>query len=85
MKEKVEALFEEYWELYKPLTPQSGQSSGTQAKVKSGSVSSGAASYAQELKRKLKGPDGGKGIIKIKLQKYLNEGLEEAEVGDDVL
>jgi len=37
------------------------------------------------LRKKLKGPDGGRGIIKTELQKYLNEGLEEDEVGDDVL
>ena len=37
------------------------------------------------MRKKLKGPDGGRGIIKTELQKYLNEGLEEDEVGDDVL
>jgi len=52
--------------------------------VESSSVSSGAISYAQELRKKLKGPDGGRGIIKTELQEYLNEGLEEDEVGDDV-
>ena len=39
----------------------------------------------QELRKKLKGPDGGRGIIKTELQKYLNERLKEDEVGDDVL
>ena len=85
VKEKVEALFDEYWQLYKPLTSQSGQNSGAQVEVESGSKSSGAISYAQELRKKLKGPDGGRRIIKTELQKYLNEGLEEDEVGDDVL
>ena len=85
VKEKVEALFDEYWQLYKPLTSQSGQNSGVQVEVQSGSISNGAISYAQELRKKLKGPDGGRGIIKTELQKYLNEGLEEDEVGDDVL
>jgi len=28
VKEKLEALFDDYWQLYKPLTPQSGQSTG---------------------------------------------------------
>jgi len=28
VREKLEALFDEYWQLYKPLTPQSGQSIG---------------------------------------------------------
>ena len=37
------------------------------------------------LRKKLKGLDGGRGIIKTELQKYLNEGLEEDEVWDDVL
>jgi len=85
VKEKLEALFDEYWQLYKPITPQSGQSSGAQPEVEKGNTSSGATSYAQELRKKLQGPDGGRGIIKMELQKYLNEGLEEDEVGDDVL
>jgi len=67
------------------LAPQSGQSSRAQPKVKKGNASNGAASYAQQLRRKLKGLDGGRGIIKTELQKYLNERLEEDEVGDDVL
>jgi len=46
------------------LTPQSGQSSGAQVEVDSGSTSSGPTSYAPELRKKLKGPDGGRGIIK---------------------
>jgi len=84
VKEKVEVLFDEYWQLYKPLTPQSGQSSRVQPEVERSSASGGADSYAQELRKKLKGPDGGRGIIKIELQKYLNKGLEEDEVGDDM-
>jgi len=28
IREKLEVLFDEYWKLYKPLTLQSGQSSG---------------------------------------------------------
>ena len=83
MKEKVKALFEEHWELYKPLSSPSGQSSGTPIEVESSNASNGATSYAQELRKKLKGADGGRGIIKMELQKYLNEGLEEDEV--DVL
>ena len=71
--------------MYKPLTPQRGQSSGTQPEIEKGNASSAAASYAQQLRKKLKGSDGGRGIIKTELQKYLNEGLEEDEVGDDVL
>ena len=34
-------------------------------------------SYAQQLRKKLKGADGGRGVEKTELQKYLNEGLEE--------
>ena len=67
--------------LYKPSASQSGQSSGAQPKVEKGNASSGAAYYAQQLIKKLKGPDGGRWIIKTELQKYLNEGLEEDEVG----
>ena len=74
-----------YWQLYKPLTPQSGQSSEAQYEVEKGIASSGATSYAQQLIKKLKGPDEGRKIINTELQKYLNEGLEEDEVGDDVL
>ena len=81
MREKLETLFDEYWQLYKSLTPQSGQSSGAQPKVEKGNASSGVASYAQQLRKKLKGPDGGRGIIKTELQ---NERLEEDEVGKDV-
>ena len=84
MGEKLEILFDEYWQLYKPLTPQSGQSSGAQPEVDKGTASSGVASYTQQLRNKLKGPDGGRGIIKSELQKHLNEGLEEDEVGEDV-
>ena len=40
VKEKVEALFDEYWQLYKPLTPQSGQSSKAQPEVEKGNASS---------------------------------------------
>ena len=47
------------WQLYKPLTPQSGKSSGLQPEVEKGNASSGAASYAQKLKKKLKGLDRG--------------------------
>jgi len=50
-----------------------------------GNASSAATSYAQQLRKKLKGLDGGRGIIEMEFQKYLNEGLEEDEVGDDVL
>ena len=60
-----------------------GICSRVQLEVESGSVSSGVTFYAQELRKKLKGLDGGRGIIKTKLQKYLNEELEEDEVGDD--
>ena len=35
------------------------------------------------MRKKLKGVDGGRGIIKTELQKYLNEGLEEDDI--DVL
>jgi len=45
--------------LYKPLSSQSEQSSGAPIEVKSSNASSEAMSYAQELKKKLKGPDGG--------------------------
>jgi len=84
VKEKAKALFEEYWGFYKPLSSQSGQSSGTPIEVVSSNASNGATSYAQELRKQLKGVDGGRGIIKMEeLQKYLNEGLEEDEV--DVL
>jgi len=83
VKEKVEALFEEYWQLYKPLSSQSGQSSGAPIDVESSNASHRVVFYAQELKKKLKGVDGGRGIVKTELQKYLNEGLEEDEV--DVL
>jgi len=67
------------------LTPQSGKSSGAQVEVESSSVSNGAISYAQELGKKLKGPDGGTGIIKTESKKYLNERLEEDEVADNFL
>ena len=33
VREKLETLFDEYWELYMPLTPQNGQSSGIQPKI----------------------------------------------------
>jgi len=36
VREKLETLFDEYWELYKPLTPQSGQSSGIQPEIEKG-------------------------------------------------
>ena len=85
VRKKLETLFIEYWQLYKPLAPQNGQSSGAQPEVEKGNASSRAASYAQQLRKKLKGSDGGRGIIKTELLKYLNEGLEEDEVGDDVL
>jgi len=49
MKEKVKALFDEYWQLYKPLTSQNGKSSGAQSESESSNASSGATSYAQEL------------------------------------
>jgi len=32
------------------------------------------------LRKKLKGADGGRGVVKTELLKYLNEGLEEDEV-----
>jgi len=35
--------------------------------------------------KEVKGSDGGRGIIKTELQKYLNKGLEEDEVRDDML
>ena len=41
VKETVVALFDEYWQLYKPLTPQSGQSSGAQSEVESRNACSG--------------------------------------------
>ena len=69
--------------MYQPLNSQSGQSSGTPIEVESSNVSHGAMSYAQELRKKLKGADGGRGVVKTELQKYLNESLEEDEV--DVL
>jgi len=47
VREKLEALFDEYWQLYKPLTPQSWQSSGAQSEVEKGNAFSGAASYTQ--------------------------------------
>jgi len=34
VKEKLEALFDEYWQFYKPLIPQSGQSSGHNLRLK---------------------------------------------------
>ena len=71
--------------MYKSLAPQSGQSSGPRPEVEKGNASSGAVSYAQQLRKKLKGPDGGREIIKMELQKYLNEGLKEDEIGDHVL
>lgn len=85
VREKLEALFDEYWQLYKPFTPQSGQSSEAQSEVEKGKASSASAFYAQQLRKKLKGSDEGREIIKTELQKYLNKGLEEDEVGDDVL
>ena len=54
--------------MYKPLTSQSGQSNEAQFEVESSNASSGAASHAQELGKKLKGPDEGKRIIKTELQ-----------------
>ena len=33
VRKKLETLFDEYWELYMPLTPQNGQSSGIQPKI----------------------------------------------------
>jgi len=44
VKEKLEALFDESWQLCKSMAPQSGQSSGAQPKVEKGKTSSGAAS-----------------------------------------
>ena len=89
VREKLEALFDEYWQLYKPSTPHTGQSSEVQPEVEEGlqgNASSGGSSfYHRRLKKKLKGPDGGRGITKTELQKYLNEGPEEDEVGEDVL
>jgi len=38
--EKLEILFDEYWQLYKPFTPQSGQNSRTQPKIEKGNASS---------------------------------------------
>jgi len=46
VKEKIGALVDEYWQLYKPLTRQTGQTSGAQPEVESDSASSVAASYA---------------------------------------
>jgi len=46
--------------MYKPLTP---QSSGPQPEVEKDKTSSGVASYTQELRKKLKGPNGGRGIF----------------------
>jgi len=66
------------------LTTQSGQSTGP-VQIEKGKTSYGATSYAQQLRKKLKGPEGGRGMIKTELQKYLHEELEEDEVGDDVL
>ena len=75
--------------MYKPSTPHTGQSSEVQPEVEEGlqgNASSGGSSfYHRRLKKKLKGPDGGRGITKTELQKYLNEGPEEDEVGEDVL
>ena len=83
VKEKLQALFDEYWQLYKPLTTQSGQSSGP-VQIEKGKPSYGATSYAQQLRKKLKGSEGG-GMMKTELQKYLQEELEDDEIGDDVL
>ena len=63
------------------MTLQSRQSDGEQPEVEKGNSSSGVASYAQELIKKLNGPDVGIGIVKTELQKYLNKGLKEDEVG----
>ena len=61
------------------------ENSGPQPEVESGNASTGVASYAQELRKRLKGSDGGRGIINTELQEYLNEGLEEDDIGDEVL
>ena len=86
---EIEDLFNENWQLYKPIAPQSGQSSRPQPKVEEGlqgnASSRGSSFYHRRLKKKLKGPDGRRGITKTELQKYLNEGLEEDEMGEDVL
>ena len=65
-KEKLEALFDEHWQLYKPWTAQSGQSNGAQVEANSGNASSGAVFYVQKLIKKLNGPNGRRGIIKPK-------------------
>jgi len=52
--------------------------------IEKGKPSYGATSYAQQLRKKLKGPEGG-GMMKTELQKYLQEELEDDEIGDDVL
>ena len=54
VKETLDALFDEYCHLYKPLTPQGKQSSGAKPEVEKANASSGAAFYAQELRKKLK-------------------------------
>jgi len=69
VREKLETLFDEYWQLYKPLAPQSRQSSGAQPEVKKTITSSGATFYVQQLRRKLKGSERLRGIIKTELQK----------------
>ena len=83
VKQKVEALFEEYWQLYQPLNCQSGQNSGTPIEVDSTNDSAshgGTMSYAQQLRKKLKGADGGRGVVRTELQKYLAESLEEDDI-----
>jgi len=42
VREKLETLFDEYWQLYKPLAPQRGRSSGAQPEVEKTIASSGA-------------------------------------------
>ena len=39
VREKLETLFDEYWQLYKPLAPQSRQSSRTQPEIEKGNIS----------------------------------------------
>ena len=51
---KVETLSDDYRQLYKSLTSQSGQISGVQTEVKSFSACSRAASYTQELRNQVK-------------------------------
>ena len=68
--------------MYQPLNSQSGQSSGTPIEIDSSNAnaSHGAMSYAQQLRKKLKGVDDGRGIVRTELQKYLNESFEEDDI-----